>query len=177
MTDDKIIALFKAGKRDKAFAQLYREWPKVRKLVYTSGGTKEDAHDIFQDTLLVLFERLQKDTFILNGSLGGFIYITARNLTYKRFRQPERLNIPADEQLPDEPAQGPELFHLAEMALQKVTEKCRELFRLFYWEKSSMQEIASRLDLKSEQVAKTQKYKCLEVARTEFIRLRKEDAL
>lgn len=179
MTDQKILALFKTGKREKAFAELYREWPQICKMVRNSGGTKDDAHDVFQDSLLVLFERLQADSFVLNGSLGGFIYTTARNITYARLRKQQKMQ---ETVLPEETEEeisegGNVLFHLAEMALQKVTEKCRELFRLFYWEKCSMQEIARRLDLKTEQVAKTQKYKCLEVARAEFIRLRKEEAL
>lgn len=180
MTDQKILELFSSGKREKAFAQLYCEWPQVQKMVRNSGGTKEDAHDIFQDTLLILFERLQADRFVLNGSLGGFIYHTARNITYARLRKQQQLQQTefSAKGLSEETGDaGTELFQLAEMALQKVTEKCRELFRLFYWEKYSMQEIARRLDLKTEQVAKTQKYKCLEVARNEFARLRKEDRL
>lgn len=181
MTDQEIIILFTQGKREKAFTKLYGEWPKTRRLVKQLGGNTHDARDIFHDALYVLFNKLETRQFTLTGSLNGFIYQTARNLCLEKLRKENRLR-GTTQDIPDQPdtddhAAHDEQLNMAERALEKLAEKCREILRLFYWEKRPMQYIAQKVGLKSEQAAKTQKYKCLEAARNEFHTLEGKEAV
>lgn len=171
MTDQDILRLFAEGKRERAFTRLYGEWPKVRRLVTQLGGTRTDARDIFHDALTVLYQKIQTEQFTLTGSLGGFIYHTARNLWLAQLRRQGKA-LPLVPDLPDAPEdtdidETPRLT-LAKQALEKLADKCREILRLFYYEHCSMETIAKAVGLKGEQAAKTQKYKCLEAARNEF---------
>lgn len=179
MTDLDILRLFAEGKRERAFSKLYGEWPKVRRLVTQLGGTRTDARDIFHDALTVLYQKIQAQQFTLTGSLGGFIYHTARNLWLAQLRR-EGKALPLTHDLPDTPEEDSDetpRLNLAKQALEKLAEKCREILRLFYYEHCSMEVIAKAVGLKGEQAAKTQKYKCLEAARSEFkTLLGKEDA-
>lgn len=180
MTDQDILRLFAEGKRERAFTKLYGEWPKVRRLVIKHGGNKQQARDIFHDALTILYQKVQADRFTLTGSLGGFIYHTARNLWLAQLRR-EGKALPLTHDLPDAPDddtdETPRLA-LAQQALEKLADKCREILRLFYFERCSMEAIAKAVGLKGEQAAKTQKYKCLEAARSEYqTLLGKEDAL
>ena len=52
-----------------------------------------------------------------------------------------------------------------EKVLMSIGEKCLLLLKLFYYEGLKMKEIAAKVGLKSEKVAKNQKYKCLERAK------------
>lgn len=181
MTDEQIIRLFREGKREKAFGKLYGQWPKINRLIRQQGGNRDDAKDIFQEALIVLYNRLESQDFILTGSLNGFIYQTSRNLYLKKTKKDSLSPVSTlDNEYVGEWAEEETHAHtqtgLAEKALEKLAEKCREILQFFYMEKRSMEWIAERLGLKSEQAAKTQKYKCLEVARNEYqILLGKED--
>lgn len=172
MTDEHIIRLFREGKREKAFGKLYGQWPKVYQLVRQLGGTRDDAEDLFQETLIVLYGKLEAQQFTLTGSLNGFIYQTARHLCLRKLRKDSHTplsgmdteNLGTGDEEPGHALRS----HLAEKALEKLADKCREILQFFYLEKRSMEWIAAHLGLKSEQAAKTQKYKCLETARNEY---------
>jgi len=171
MTDQEIIQLFKDGKRERAFTKLYGEWPKAKLLVRKMGGSSDDARDLFHDALFVLLKKLEANQFTLSGSLNGFLYHTTRILCLEKLRK-ENKTVRHTGEIPDEMAEQEMEDHsrifMAERALEKIAEKCRDILHLFYHEKRSLEFIAKRFGLKSEQAAKTQKYKCLEAARNEF---------
>ena len=56
-------------------------------------------------------------------------------------------------------------FKQIESVLTQIGDKCLQLLKLFYYEGLSMKIIASKVGLKSEKIAKNQKYKCLERAK------------
>jgi RNA polymerase sigma factor (sigma-70 family) len=57
-----------------------------------------------------------------------------------------------------------EKIKLLDKVLNKVTERCKKIFELFYYKKENMQDIAVKLNFSSINSAKTQKYKCMESA-------------
>jgi 16S rRNA C1402 N4-methylase RsmH len=54
------MVLFKNGQRDKAFIVLYKLLPRIEKLVLSKRGAKADAHDMFQEALIILNRNLEK---------------------------------------------------------------------------------------------------------------------
>lgn len=50
---------------------------------------------------------------------------------------------------------------LIRLYVTRLTEKCRDILRLFYYEELSMSDIATRLNYKNANTAKTQKNKCM----------------
>lgn len=181
MTDQEIIQLFKEGHRQKAFSKLYGEWPKAKKLVMKMGGNVADARDIFHDALFILYKKLHTEHFVLQGTLNGFLYHTSRILCLEKLRKESRsIRIDTEMHLTEEETDYQEIENksrLAQLAFDELAEKCREILHLFYWEKRSMGFIANRLSLKSEQAAKTQKYKCLETARNTYKSLAGKEGL
>ena len=45
-------------------------YPSIRRLILTNTGTEEDAKDIFQEVLIVLYRKVKEDEFILSSSLN-----------------------------------------------------------------------------------------------------------
>jgi len=178
MTQDQIIQQIQSGNRERAFKELYNYFPKVEALVLKSGGSKNDASDIFQEALILLFRKLQKSDFVLTSSVETYLYSVCRFMCYDQNRANAKQtdwNIELEEGEEDEIAllfQEEEKYKLAETALQTLGEKCLEILKMFYHHGVKMVEIAKKMKFSSAKIAKNQKYKCLEKAKQKFVELR-----
>jgi RNA polymerase sigma factor (sigma-70 family) len=171
MRDKELISKIRKGKRDIAIKQLYREYPKVKANIISSGGDSEIAQEIFNDSLLILIEKVSEPTFELSSKLTTYLYGIARflwkNEARKRNKNPElewkdTLIISADDL--DYNAEKELQIKQLESVLNSLSEKCQQIFELFYYKQDSMQMIAKKLNFSSANSVKTQKYKCMERA-------------
>lgn len=61
--------------------QIYQDYfPMVRKLILTNQGSAEDAQDIFQDALTMMYEKLQQDSLHFQCSFKTYLYAISRNM-------------------------------------------------------------------------------------------------
>ncbi len=171
MNDQRIIQQLRTGKREKAFIQLYKGFPIVKKLIESKGGTSVEAEDVFQEALIIFYKKAIQPEFELTASISTYVYSVARFLWKDEMKKKglkygteEVGNIKFESEL-EEIAQKEKKFQVVEEVLKSIGEKCLEILQLFYYRGLSMKEIARQVDLKSEKVAKNQKYKCLERAR------------
>ena len=171
MTDQDIIKAIRKGKREKALKELYKEYPKVKTNILSSGGDEEIARQIFHDSLILLLEKVSKRDFELTAKMSTFLYGINRflwkNELRKRQRSPElewrdTIILTADDVGYNEEKE--EQIKALNKVLSQVTDKCKQIFELFYFKKQSMTEIATKLGFTSVNSAKTQKYKCMEKA-------------
>ena len=177
MTDQEIILAIREGRREPALKELYKEFPKVKANIQSTGGDEMIARQLFHDSLILLMEKVSKDDFELSSKLSTFLYGINRflwkNELRKRQRSPElewkdTLILTADDVGYNEEKE--EKIKVLNQILNQVTEKCKKIFELFYFKKESMSDIAEKLGFTSVNSAKTQKYKCMEKA----IKLAKE---
>ena len=154
---------------EEALAELYRANRKpVMALVTRNSGTADDAEDMLQEALVVLWERVKSGRFTPTAHLGTFIYATAQNIWLRRLARSRREIVRTDEggdAVTNDP--GPLELMVEEQeasivkgALEKLGEPCRALLLLFYWEECPMEEIAARLGFANADTAKTKKYQC-----------------
>ena len=173
MENTQIIEQLRSGSPSRVIGELYAHFPKIRALILSKGGNKEDAKDVFQDALLILCRNAEKPEFELTASPGTYLYSVARflwkDILNKRNREVSWDS--AGQQLPGT-EEMVELFKeeeperkMLEQILHKVGEKCMQLLKMYYYERLHMTEIAKRLKFSSDKSAKTQKYKCMERAR------------
>lgn len=171
MTDQEIIKAIRKGKREKAIKELYKEFPKIRANILSTGGDEEIARELFHDSLILIIEKVNKPDFELSSKLSTFLYGINRflwkNELRKRQRSPElewkdTLILTADDVGYNEEKE--EKIKALNHILNQVTEKCKKIFELFYYKKESMTTIAEKLGFTSVNSAKTQKYKCMEKA-------------
>ncbi|HEU0063551.1 MAG TPA: sigma-70 family RNA polymerase sigma factor [Flavisolibacter sp.] len=168
-TNEKALLQGLARSDKKAIELLYREnFNMIQALVIKNNGTTEDAKDIFQEAMIVLYEKAQSGTFELNCQIKTFIYSVSRRIWLKRLLQENRLNISesqeeivnVDEEVADYEKRNKE-YIMMEKALNSIGEPCKSLLESFYIKKKSMQEIASGFGYTNAENAKNQKYKCL----------------
>jgi len=171
MSDQDILLLFKSGKRDKAFRQLYTLYPKIEKLIRSKGGSKTDAQDVFQEALIILHRNLQKSDFTLTASFYTYLYSVSRFVwkdTQKQFSKQELHDLKQDEVSIFHAILEEKKFQQAESAFRELGARCQELLQLFYHKALSFKVIAELMQFKSAKIAKNQKYKCLQKAKDIF---------
>ena len=79
---DGIIA-----ENDDVLLYIYKNsYRPVRHLITTNSGNEEDARDIFQDSLVILYKKLKSYNLKLHCSISTFIYSIARLLWLKELK-------------------------------------------------------------------------------------------
>jgi len=177
MKDQRILDWIRAGKQQKAYKQLYGHFAAIRKMIRENGGNKEDAEDIFQEALIIFSRKCEDPLFELTSQVSTYLYSVSRFLWNDELKKRKRQSIitaDSDMRQNDLSVQWEELIHQeekfkkAETVLSKIGEKCLQLLKFFYLDNKSMKEIAKKMELSSEKIAKNQKYKCLERAKENY---------
>ncbi len=154
----------------KAVESIYREnYNTIQTLVINNNGNSDDAKDLFQEAMIVLYEKAKTGQFELNCQLKTYLYSVCRRLWLKRLQQVNRYSgeldnvnevVPVEEDLEEHERRNEE-FRLMEKAITNLGEPCKSLIEAFYIQKRNMQEIASSFGYTNADNAKNQKYKCL----------------
>lgn len=149
---------------------IYREnYPMVQAFILNNSGNGDEARDIFQEAMIVLFEKAVSGSFELNCQLKTYMYSVCRRLWLKRLQQLQRYGslvenveetIAVEEDLEMHEKYNTDLV-LMETAMNKIGEPCKSLLDAYYIQKKNMQEIATDFGYTNADNAKTQKYKCL----------------
>lgn len=180
-TEVELLTELAAGRRS-ATEQVYRQhYPTVTKWIQHHGGAEADAADIYQEAMVILYEKAQNQEFRLTCKIGTYLFAISKNLWYKKLqnaqKQPGLLPDSAgiDERFDwayedDVNAHHEREMHYGQLnaALDQVGEPCRSLLKAFYQQDKSMQEIAAEFGYTNPDNAKTQKYKCLNRLRKLF---------
>ena len=141
----------------------------VQSLVVNNSGSYDDARDIFQETMIVLYQKARSGSFQLNCQLKTYIYSVARRLWLKKLNYSQRYvpdignifeTVPVDEQLEQHDQQNSD-FNMMDKAMSGLGEPCKSLLEAFYLQKRTMTDIAGQFGYTNADNAKNQKYKCL----------------
>ena len=164
MRDQKILKLYRNGQREKAFKNLYKLYPRIEKLILSKGGKKEDALDVFQESLIILNRNLENTNFQLSSSFYTYLFAVSRfvwNDFQKKNNKQLILDISSSEISIYNNVLEEKKYQIAENAFKKLGERCQQLLQLFYSKAQSFKQIMRVMNFSSEKIAKNQKYKCL----------------
>ncbi|MDZ4793539.1 MAG: sigma-70 family RNA polymerase sigma factor [Bacteroidota bacterium] len=168
--DEQALLEGLAASDRKAVETLYRDnFNMVQTLIINNNGSSDDAKDIFQEAMIVLYEKVRSGTFELNCQVKTFVYSVSRRLWLKRLQQQNRYSSPGDsmenvvaveEDLEQHEQRNAE-FDMMENAINHLGEPCKSLLEAYYLQKQNMQVIAANFGYTNADNAKNQKYKCL----------------
>lgn len=153
--------------REELFFNLYKTvFPLVARFVGKQGGSLENAKDIFQEGLLVYYEKKTLGSEVDIKNYKAYVYSTCRNLWFQKFNQDkmeEKIELAGD------PEGEPETTAISKSKILQLLEtagrKCMQILHSFYYEKLSLEEIAEEQGFSNVRSATVQKYKCLEKIR------------
>jgi len=170
-TDNEFIEGLRSGNSGVLSALYKKYYNIVLKFIVNNSGTDEAAQDIYQETIIVLYENVQKPTFELNCQLQTYIYSVARRLWLKQLKKNSKTFLFKED---DENEVADVASDLAQhldketdiekmnKSLADLGEPCSTLITDFYVHKLSMDEIAEKFGYTNADNAKNQKYKCLQ---------------
>lgn len=154
----------------KAIETIYKQhYNMVQSLILNNSGTPDDARDIFQEAMIVLYEKVKSGSFELNCLIKTYLYSVCRRLWLKRLSQLQRISpevekleetVPVEEDLELHEQKNVD-FQVMEKSMKNLGEPCKSLLEAYYLQKKSMVEIAVSFGYTNADNAKNQKYKCL----------------
>ena len=161
------------GENTYAFGEMYKNYfGMVIRFVINNNGTTNDAEDIFQDTMLILVEKLRKDNFVLTASLKTYTMAISKNLWFKKLRtssrQTEFTNL-HDNKFHQEINyfiyQEKSYWDKLQNYLANISEHCNRLIHDIFFKNKSIEQIQQKYRYSTKHNAQNQKHKCIEQIR------------
>lgn len=164
-TDLQLLEGIKIGDR-KVIIQVYDlVLPSVIQWVKENNGTEEDARDVFQESMISVFRRLESSSFTLTCTLKSYLRIVCRNLWLSKLKNKNNQTTPletADEVILDQDIESQieksEKTQLYFKHFDELGENCKKIMKWFFG-KIPLKKIAERLDT-SESYIKKRKFMC-----------------
>lgn len=172
-TDHDYMSVVYKRTRDNCLRYMY-------KMNAGSNVKQEDLHEIYQNAVTILYEKIIYEDFQLTNNASIQTYLTSvcryqlldqfkkvnkRSTIEERESQLEDLQIDPsiEDGLREIMIQDEEQFRAIEMGLNKMKiagGNCYEILVLFWYHSKSIREITERFGFANESTAKVQKYKC-----------------
>lgn len=159
-----------AANDKKIIETIYRDnFNMIQSLIINNNGSADDAKDVFQEAMIVLYEKARSGVFELNCQIKTYIYSVSRRLWLKRLQQLNRYSppvenledtVPVEDEIDEHEKRNSE-FEMMEKAISSLGEPCKSLLEAYYLQKQNMQVIAANFGYTNADNAKNQKYKCL----------------
>jgi len=149
---------------------IYKEYfPIIRFLVVENGGLGEDAEDIFQDGIIIIYNKISLNQLTLTSSFKTYMYSVCRNLWLQKLNKrkaifdkltdvEEFIDLPKDI-LQEASFEETEMHRIIQIHFLALPEDCQKVLRLFI-KNIPLREIAGIMGFKTENYAKTRKYLC-----------------
>ena len=174
-TPEILIEAFKRNEPAVLKEVYVSNYPKIEILVLNNNGSKDQAKDLYQEAFLAVWQNIKQNKFLpkTNSSINAYLYTIAKNKWmdylrsngYKKTIMASELNYfePAEEEnngIDDDILKDKRLEDVM-LAFKDLGQACKNVLRMFYFEKKSMNLIADELQIDSGSV-RNKKYRCMQ---------------
>lgn len=151
---------------EEVIVYLYHEFFRsIRLYIINNSGTEEDSKDIFQEALIVLFQKIRDEKFQLLSSLKTYLYSVASLLWYKELKR--RRTMPTTEisyeNLADqeiiEAIEKKERLDFYREKYEELSGDCKRIIHLFL-NNIPIKEITGLMGFSSDQHTKNRHLRC-----------------
>jgi len=145
-------------------------FPMILQLILNNNGDEDDAKDVYQEAIIILYNKIKSGDFELSSKLKTYIYSVCRRIWLKKLAQQSKTTgnvsdfedvIAVDVDV-EEHEEKDLQFEKMGSALKNLGEPCKTIIQDFYINNLSMQDICEKFGYTNTDNAKTQKYKCLQ---------------
>jgi RNA polymerase sigma factor (sigma-70 family) len=168
--DQQWLERLQSGDQEVLVLLYKRNHSMIRSYVLKNQGRDEDAEDLLQDALIVLWQKAQQGNFVLSSKLSTYIMAVCKNLWLKRLGKQQRMEgedkiLPHLHVITDNFSENSDFKHL-QKAMDEIGETCKKLLMLFYFDGNDMEQIAKKMQFANADTAKAKKYQCFKKLET-----------
>jgi len=146
-------------------------YSKINFFVKKNNGDDDDANDIFQESIIIIYRKLKSNDFIMDCSFETYLYSVSRYIWLKQLekRKIEKEKVKDNHEYNediyddglDKVVDLNEKYRLYQSHFVNLGKDCQKILQL-YFEKVPLKNIAQIMGFKSEKYAKKRKFKCKE---------------
>jgi DNA-directed RNA polymerase specialized sigma24 family protein len=156
------------AEREKLFTALYKKaFPAVAKYVSKMGGSFHEAKDVFQDALVIYYEKVVNKSIVLQTNEQAYLLGIAKHLWSEKFKDNlhytplhNLMGFDLSEDEASQPSSASLIYYL-----ETAGQKCMEILKAFYYDNLPVNTIAGLFGYSGIRSATVQKYKCMEKVR------------
>ena len=153
----------------KVVKGIYEKYhPAIVHMVETKFGTKEDANDVFQEGLVLLYQKSQNPDFNLTSTFLTYFYAVCKNIWSNKLRKKSNKEVTLDPNMllmvkedTIDVLEKNEKYFLYRKMFMKLGKDCQKVLDLFL-QKVKMEEIMKQMGYGSISYTKKRKFLCKE---------------
>jgi len=160
MKDNEILERIQRGE-EKVLDYLYKKYFRMMlKLVVRNNGTEDDARDVYQEALIVFWQKAISGKLVLTSKISTYLYSICQNQWRKELDRKSRMSHEEkdSEELPTHEEE--QNYRIVVGCIKELGDPCKSILMYYYFDGMSMTEIAEKLNFANTDTAKTKKYKC-----------------
>ena len=166
LTNHEIFEGIKAGD-EKVIQYLIKcYFPKIKRFILKNKGNLDDAKDVLQEVLVIVYEKLKRNDLTINCKFGTYLFGIVKIVWIKELNK--RGKIDNTNVIIEESKVDTGIFNLIETRerhllyrkyYEKLGEECKKLLDLFF-KGIKIKEITQIMGFNSDQHTKNKKYIC-----------------
>ena len=132
----------------------------MARAIKSNSGTEEEAKDIYQEALIVFWQKVASGELVLTSKISTYLYSVCINLWRKELDRKSRTLDSSEEMYEEINIDRKEQIKIIREAVNRLGRTCRDILSYHYFDGLSMIDIAKKMGYANPETAKTKKYKC-----------------
>jgi RNA polymerase sigma factor (sigma-70 family) len=180
LADHTVLERIKQGD-EKMLVYLYnKHYTMVKTFIMKNSGDDNVVDDILQDSVVAVWQNVNKQDFLLQAKLSTYIMAIAKNLWFKELKKRSKFTLVDETNHLNEGSE--EMKHSFDQSIivemvKQMDETCRKLLSYFYFDGFNNTIIAEKLGFANTDTVKSKKYQCFKKLQTEVLKQYKREDL
>jgi RNA polymerase sigma factor (sigma-70 family) len=181
LADHTVLERIKKGD-EKMLVYLYNQhYTMVKTFIMKNSGDENVVDDILQESVIAVWQNVNKSEFLLQSKLSTYVMAIAKNLWFKELKK--RIKFKLVNETNHLNAGSEEMVHSFDKSIiaqlvDEMDETCRKLLSYFYFDGFNNNVIAEKLGFANTDTVKSKKYQCFKKLQTVVLKsYNREDLL
>ena len=160
MKDSEILKRIERGE-EQVLDYLYKKhYRMMLKIVLSNNGTEEEAKDVYQEALIVFWQKVSSKQLVLTSKISTYLYSICLNQWRKELDRKSRLSREEKDGEEYQRFEESETSKIIQECINDLGDPCKSILIYHYFDGMSMTDIAEKMNFANTDTAKTKKYKC-----------------
>ena len=160
MTEQELFARICHGD-EQALDVIYQKYYRMMvRLVTSNSGTEQEAKDVYQEAIVVFWQKAISGNLVLTSKMSTYIYSICLNLWRKELDRKGRFSNEEKDGKEYQKQDKEERIRIIHECIDKLDDTCKKVLSYYYFDGMSMKEIAEKIGFANTDTTKTKKYKC-----------------